>query len=137
MRVRQDGQLVGDAGRQVDRPHMVEEDEGADHPPPGEGQDAPDFEATRPEAAAASVDHELDHGSSGGCETPPAAGYQNGPSTTTKPAAPATTSARITASITWQPRAGRPRPRGPSPSGSALSRRVRPHVATSARTSAV
>src|SRR3546814_6952064 len=104
MRVRQDVQLVGDAGRQVDRPHMVEEDEGADHPPPGEGQDAPDFEATRPEAAAAAVDHELDHGSSGGCETPPAAGYQNGPYTTTKPAAPATTSARITASITWKPR---------------------------------
>src|SRR3546814_18711587 len=115
MRVRQDGQLVGDAGRQVDRPHMVEEDEGADHPPPGEGQDAPDFDATRPEAAEAAVDQELDHGSSGGCETPPTAGYKNGPYTNTNPAATPTPPPRTPTTSPPTPRPAPPHPTPPPP----------------------
>ena len=42
MRMRTDIEAPIDPGCNIERPHMVEEYEWPDHPPPGEGKDAPD-----------------------------------------------------------------------------------------------
>ena len=47
------------ASRKVDRSHVIEEHEWADHPALRKGQHAPDFEAT--EVATTLFDHEVDH----------------------------------------------------------------------------
>ncbi|MNC36596.1 hypothetical protein D3C75_851250 [compost metagenome] len=47
------------ARRELGRPHLVQEDEGADHGPGLEGQDAPDLEPAK--VLPARVDHQFDH----------------------------------------------------------------------------
>ena len=46
-------------GQKFRRTHLIEKDEGPDHPARMEGQDAPDLEPTQ--VLAACVDHQFDH----------------------------------------------------------------------------
>src|ERR1041385_5352519 len=62
MRVRADIDVARQASGKIDRPHVIEEDEGTDHAPPGLGQDAPDLEG--PETAPALFDDKFDHAAS-------------------------------------------------------------------------
>ncbi len=58
MRVRADVDIARKAGLELDRAHVVEEGEGAHHPPAVKGQDPPHLEAA--EILAALVDDEVD-----------------------------------------------------------------------------
>src|SRR3546814_8953827 len=62
LRMRAHVDRAGDAGRHVDRAHMIEEDEGPHHPPLRIGQHAPDLESA--EILASLIDDEVYHGCS-------------------------------------------------------------------------
>ena len=66
MRMRTHVGFARDFRRQVQRPHVVEENEGPDHPPLRERQDAPDFEQTDIAAARGNDERKHGEGSIGG-----------------------------------------------------------------------